>query len=125
MVVILPPGQTQADLNDPDTSFGSLDERDTYQESFCDQDMPSAKAYITAEFSDALRPDDDLFVVGGKGIAAPNDRPDQYTNGLLCFSGRYVFFVRAYSETIGSQVRQCMQRRFDQFVRSACKACPL
>ena len=56
-------------------------------------------AYITAEFDDDLFPDSGLFVVGGEGVNAPNDRPDNYTNAPVCFSGRYTFFVRAYLQS--------------------------
>lgn len=97
VVVILLPGQTSDDLmGDPDTAYDSLDDLDVHRESFCEQEFSTAKAYITAEFGQDLFPAGGLFIVGGVGINAPNDNPDNYTNGHLCFSGRYTFFVRAY-----------------------------
>ena len=101
VVVFLPFGQTQDDLPDPDTQYTSLDDFDSYRESFCDEEFSSAKAYITAEFSGDLFPDSDFFIVGGSdGVNSPNDQPDLYTNGLLCFSGNYTFFLRAYSTLV-------------------------
>ena len=97
MVILLPVGQTQDDLREPDTQFNSLDAFDAYSESFCDQDFSSAKAYITAEFGAGLLPPSGFFIVGGQGPDAPNDRP--YNNGFLCYNKRYVFFVRAYTLT--------------------------
>ena len=97
VVVFLPFGQTQDDLTDPDTQYTSLDDFDSYRESFCDEEFSSAKAYITAEFDGGNFPDSGLFIVGGDdGVNSPNDQPDLYTNGFLCFSGSYTFFVRAY-----------------------------
>lgn len=99
VVVILPLGLTQDELDDPDIEYSSLDDLDAYTENFCDQDFTSAKAYITAEFGGDLFPDSGLFVVGGEeGVNAPNDRTNLYSNGLLCFSRRYSFFVRAYPQ---------------------------
>ena len=98
VVVILPLGQSQDDLGDPSSLAPSLDSLDAYSESFCDQEFTSAKAYITAEFAEELFPNLGVFIVGGEGVNAPNDRPNLYTNGLLCYSGRYTFFVRAYTQ---------------------------
>lgn len=98
VVVILPLGQTPNNLRGPDTVYGSLDDFIVYSKSLCDEDFSTAKAYITAEFDGDLLPASGRFVVGGEGDDAPNDRPEVYTNGLLCFSGSYTFFVRAYTQ---------------------------
>ena len=101
MVVLIPLAQTPSDLGDPDEQFRSPD---VYSAAFCDQELTSAKAYITAEFGADLFPSSELFIVGGQGADAPNDRPDTYTNGLLCYEGQYVFFVRAYTQ-LDAEVR--------------------
>ena len=101
MVVLIPLAQTPSDLGDPDEQFSSPN---VYSAAFCDQELTSAKAYITAEFGADLFPSSELFVVGGQGVNAPNDRPDTYTNGLLCYEGQYVFFVRAYPQ-LDAEVR--------------------
>ena len=105
MVVILPPSQTQADLADPDVQFGSLADLETYSPLFCDEELTSPKAYITAEFGDDLYPESMEFEVGGEGSKSPNDNPD-YTNGLLCYDARYIFFVRAYPSRLSLQVKK-------------------
>ena len=96
MVILLPVGQTKDDLREPDTQFDSLNAFDEYSESFCDEEFSSAKAYITAEFGAGLLPPSGFFIVGGQGPDAPNNRP--YNNGFLCYSKRYVFFLRAYTQ---------------------------
>ena len=111
VVVIFPLGQTQDDLGDPDAQYDSIEDLDAYEESFCEQDFSSAKAYITAEFGGDLFPANGFFVVGGERVNAPNDRPSLYTNGFLCFGGHYTFFVRAYP-----QPDLPVRREFDLFV---------
>jgi hypothetical protein len=96
VVVILPLGQNSDDLADPDTLYDSLEDLDTYRDSFCEEDFSTARAYITAEFGADLIRGSEIFLVGGEGVNAPNDRPDRYTNGLLCYGRHYTFFVRAY-----------------------------
>ena len=59
----------------------------------------SATAYVTAEFAAELFPSTGNFVVGlnsSGDVNSPNDRPDIYVNGRLCYSTRYLFFVRAF-----------------------------
>ena len=97
VVILLPAIQAQDDLGVPNTQFDSIDDFDVYSESFCDQEFSSAKAYVTAEFGAGLLPPSGFFIVGGQGPDAPNNRP--YNNGFLCYSKRYVFFVRAYTLT--------------------------
>ena len=96
VVVLLPVGQTLTDQTDPDSQYSSLQDLDTYRETYCDESILTPKAYITAEFGAELLPASGLFAVGGEGVNAPNDRPALYTNGLLCFGRSYTFFVRAY-----------------------------
>lgn len=91
------------DLRDPDNQFDSLDSFSDYSPSFCGEELTTPKAYITAEFGAELLPESMVFVVGGEGEFAPNDRSDTYTNGLLCHGKVYTFFVRAYPD-LGSQV---------------------
>ena len=98
VVVLLPLGQTEDSLGDPDMMYDSIDDFDDYSETFCDEEFTSAKAYITAEFAGDAIPNSGLFGVGGGsgGVNSPNDRADDYSNSLLCYSKRYTFFVRAY-----------------------------
>ncbi len=37
-------------------------------------------------------------------INSPNDRPNSYTNGPLCFATSYTFFVCAFSASGSNQV---------------------
>lgn len=97
VVVLLAPSQNEGTLNDPDVQFPPDGLQETYSPAFCDEDFPMSKAYVTAEFGANLFPNNMIFIVGGEeGQNAPNDRPDSYTNGLLCYSAQYLFFVRAY-----------------------------
>ena len=67
--------------------------------------MPSAPlAYVTAEMSRDLYmnllDNGGLFVVGQNMDDDPNSRNDRqelYTNGPLCYSTTYTFFIRAFS----------------------------
>ena len=102
VVVILPQDQILQDLQHPDMLFPSFTDLDKYSPELCDQNFQTPKAYITAEFGQDLYPTDKLFIVGADDdddVNSPNDRPELYTNGVLCYSGRYTFFIRAYPES--------------------------
>ena len=97
-VVLLPDGTSVQNLQHPDNQFQNLNGT-AYNPSSCDRASPSvAAAYVTAEFASNLFPSDGVFIVGQTGVAdnSPNDRTAVYTNGLLCHSKRYAFFLRAY-----------------------------
>ena len=101
VVVILPQDQNLEDLQHPDILFPSITDLDIYSPELCDQNSQAPKAYITAEFGQNLYPRDKLFIVGANDdddVNSPNDQ-SQYTNGVLCYSGRYTFFIRAYPES--------------------------
>ena len=97
-VVLLPDGASIQNLGHPDTQFPNINEV-PYDPSFCDRASPSvATAYVTAEFASNLFPPDREFIVGQEEVTgnSPNDRTAVYTNGLLCNSKSYTFFLRAY-----------------------------
>ena len=95
-VVILPKATDISSLVSPDTEFQNINGVD-YDETFCDRDFSTPFVYVTAEFARDLLPSDGQFIVGLED--QPNDRPSIYTNGLLCFSKSYTFFLRAYTFT--------------------------
>lgn len=71
----------------------------SYQESLCGMTTGAAKAYVTAEFSAELFPRSGNFIVGlnsSGDVNSPNDRPDVYVNGKLCYATKYSFFIRAF-----------------------------
>ena len=90
-------------LSPPNEQFPNINIlTDVYQLTLCDEKPTTPKAYITAEFDDSLFPSNKLFIVGQETPTnqAPNDRPDTYTNGELCYSGKFTFFTRAYIDTV-------------------------
>ena len=93
-VVIVPEGVEPSSFQHPDMQFPDINGM-VYDETFCDRNFTSPLAYVTAEFSRDLLPSDGEFIIGLSG--QPNDRPSIYTNGLLCYSKNYVFFLRAYT----------------------------
>ena len=102
-VVLLPEGFDVNSLSPPNEQFPNINIlTDVYQLTLCDEKPTTPKAYITAEFDDSLFPSNKLFIVGQESPTnqAPNDRPDTYTNGELCYSGKFTFFTRAYIDTV-------------------------
>ena len=102
-VVYLPEKFEIAALDHPDVQFRKPN---SVGPSTCQiPDQPYC--YITAEFSARLLDDipthDDIgkqFIVGGGDpvhLNSPNDRTNLYSNDLLCSSGTYTFFVRAFT----------------------------
>ena len=98
MVIVLPLNDTVTQLDDADTIFPSS-KLTSYQESYCGMNISAVKGYVTAEFAAELFPSNGKFTVGLG--SSPNDLPDIYINGVLCFSTKYSFFVRAFSVSIG------------------------
>ncbi len=109
IAVFLPEGTTVRDLDSnsetqfPQTNLG------TYNDLSCTNKPSGPFAYITAEMSGALYKalPEGRFVVGqdtDDDSNSPNDRPILYTNGPLCFSTSYTFFIRAFSASDSSQV---------------------
>ena len=99
VVVFLPEGTDVSDLSAPDIEFNS---RASLMDNnlACDSKPIGVSAYITAEMSSVLY--DGLngkFVVGQDKDSDPNSPNDieLYTNGPLCYSTRYTFFIRAYT----------------------------
>ena len=100
IVVLLPRGVSLGDLSDPDVQFPTINSLRTYSDIECGNPGTSAIGYITAEFGDNVFGNENTmeFTVGDPD--SPNDRPNRYTNGLLCFATSYTFFVRAYTEVV-------------------------
>ncbi len=93
-------------LSDPDTDYPNLNslEKFSYSDSAgCpNPGLADQIAYIAAEFSEALFPENNRYVVGDP--TQPND-VDDYVNGPLCYGATYTFFLRAYVEGPGSRKR--------------------
>ncbi len=109
IAVFLPEGTTVSNLDSnsetqfPQTNLG------TYNDLSCTNKPSGPFAYITAEMSGTLYKAllDRRFVVGqdtDDDSNSPNDRPNFYTNGPLCFSTSYTFFIRAFSASGLSQI---------------------
>ena len=107
IVVFLPEGTNINDLSAPDVEFNSRGSLENVNLP-CDTKPTGVSAYITAEMSSALYGGlNGKFVVGQDKDSdpnSPNDRPGLYTNGPLCNSALYAFFVRAYPVTRSQQV---------------------
>ena len=109
VVVFLPEGIAISDLNsDSQVQFPQQD-LGTYADLSCNSKPSSPYAYVTAEMSGDLYKGltGDKFVVGqdkDDDMNSPNDRPNSYTNGPLCFATSYTFFVRAFSASGSNQV---------------------
>ena len=103
-MVLLPRDVGLDDLRDPDVQFPTIDSLRTYSDIDCGNPGTSAIAYITSEFDDNFFGSENTldFTVGDS--SSPNDRQNQYTNGLLCFSTSYTFFVRAYTEAVSGLI---------------------
>ena len=101
--MLLPSTVSLTDLREPDMQFPSINSFGTYSDINCGNPGTSAIGYITAEFGDNLFPSNSMFIVGDPN--QPNDRPDNYTNGQLCYATNYTFFVRAY--TVVSELSVC------------------
>ena len=109
IVVFLPEGTNINDLSAPDEEFDSRGSLKNINLP-CDNKPAGVSAYITAEMSNALYGDlNGKYVVGqdkDSDSNSPNDRPELYTNGPLCYSTRYTFFVRAYPVSTNAGVRR-------------------
>ncbi len=108
VAVLLRAGSTTEDngLSDPDTNYPTLTslEEFSYSDSAgCpNPGLADQIAYIAAEFSEALFPVNNRYVVGDP--TQPSDE-DDYMNGPLCYGATYTFFLRAYVEGPGSRKR--------------------
>ena len=102
-MVILPPNATSMEIHHADILFPES-KLSSYMESYCGMSINATMAYITAEFAADLFPSNGNFVVGLNNIVgdenSPNDRPNIYVNGRLCYSTKYQFFIRAFSVSI-------------------------
>ncbi len=109
IVVFLPEGTAINDLNSDSQLQFPQQNLGTYAELSCNSKPSSPYAYVTAEMSGDLYKGltGDKFVVGQEkddDVNSPNDRPNRYTNGPLCFDTSYTFFVRAFSASGSNQV---------------------
>ena len=108
VAVFLPEGTELNSLSHPDELFNSINSLGVYGSVPCGNQPSTIVGYITAEMSSTLY--DGLngkFVIGqdmDSDPNSPNDRPGLYTNGPLCNSALYTFFVRAYPVTRSHQV---------------------
>ncbi len=105
-MVFLPEGTAISDLNSDSQLQFPQQNLGTYADLSCNSKPSSPYAYVTAEMSGDLYKDltADKFVVGQDDVNSPNDRPNRYTNGPLCFDTSYTFFVRAFSASDSNQV---------------------
>ena len=90
-------GLDNANSRFPPSKLGS------YQESLCGMTTGAVKAYVTAEFAAEQFPRSGQFIVGLNSSGdenSPNDRPDIYVNGRLCYGTKYSFFIRAFPVSI-------------------------
>ncbi len=109
VAVLLWTGTTAQDngLAAPDTDYPNLSSLEVF--SYSDTaDCPNPglaqqRAYIAAEFSQALFPENNRYVVGDS--TQPSD-VDEYVNGPLCYGAAYTFFLREYVGEPGSWKRQ-------------------
>ncbi len=109
IVVFLPEGTAISDLNSDSKLQFPQQDLGTYAHLSCNSKPSSPYAYVTAEMSGDLYKGltGDKFVVGqdkDDDMNSPNDRPNSYTNGPLCFATSYTFFVRAFSASGSNQV---------------------
>ncbi len=108
MAVLLRAGTTTEDngLSDPDTDYPTLTSLEVFSYSDTagcpNPGLAQQRAYIAAEFSEALFPENNRYVVGDP--TQPSDE-DDYVNGPLCYGATYTFFLRAYVEGPGSRKR--------------------
>ncbi len=109
IVVFLPEGTAISNLIlDSKVQFPQQD-LGTYADFSCNSKPSSPYAYVTAEMSGDLYKSltGNKFEVGqdkDDDVNSPNDRPNCYTNGPLCFDTSYTFFVRAFSASGLNQV---------------------
>ncbi len=109
MAVLLRTDTTAQDngLSDPDTDYPNLTSLEVFSYSDTagcpNPGLAQQIAYIAAEFSQVLFPENDRYVVGDS--TQPSD-VDEYVNGPLCYGATYTFFLRAYVGEPGSRKRQ-------------------
>ncbi len=94
IAVILLPDMYYELSKPPDEEYPTINNLNIYSEEFCKKKITGPIAYITTEFDDHMLKE--LFIVGLNGSQSPNDRPNKYHNGPLCYGTSYTFFVRAY-----------------------------
>ncbi len=114
VAVLLRAGSTTENngLSDPDTDYPTLTSLEVFSYSDTagcpNPGLAQQRAYIAAEFSEALFPENNRYVVGDP--TQPSD-VDDYVNGPLCYGATYTFFLRAYVEGPGSRKRQTIVGR--------------
>ena len=97
MAILLQGNSTTAGLSRPDSDYTTLESLQEFSYSNIQCDNPNGpNIYIAAEFSDGDFPSNDLYVIGDEN--QPNDRRENYSNGVLCSSQAYVFFLRVYTD---------------------------
>ena len=85
-----------ATLRDPDTDFDSFESINNVYSPACDEVLQTT-AYIAAEFGRDEFQDNALqFIFGNEDL---NDNP-RYSNGPLCYSTSYAFFLRVYNDVV-------------------------
>ena len=102
VVVLLPLSASTVGLDNANSLFPPS-KLGSYQESLCRTTTGAVKAYVTAEFAAELFPRSEKFIVGLNSSGdenSPNDRPDIYINGRLCYGTKYSFFIRAFPVSI-------------------------
>ena len=85
-------------LSQPDTDFNSFDSINEVYSPACER-VQQNTAYIVAEFGSDEFQGDNLEFTFGREQDTPNDR-STYTNGPLCYSTNYAFFLRVYNDVV-------------------------
>ena len=108
VAVFLPEGTELDSLSHPDELFNSINSLGVYGSVPCGNQPSAIVGYITAEMSSTLYDGLNGKFVTGQDMDSdpnsPNDKQGLYTNGPLCSSALYTFFVRAYPVTRSQQV---------------------
>lgn len=91
---------SDATLRHPNTDFGSFQSIDNVYSSECNG-ISQSTAYIAAEFgSDKFQGITLQFTYGDDLEDESLNDNQRYSNGLLCYSTRYAFFLRVYNDVV-------------------------
>ena len=97
-VLVAQDSASDGSLGDPDADFNSFDSIDSVYSPACEK-VSQTTAYIAAEFGSDEFQGSTLEFTFGKEEDTVNDR-ERYTNGPLCYSTSYGFFLRVYNDVV-------------------------
>ncbi|CAI8026225.1 Receptor-type tyrosine-protein phosphatase delta [Geodia barretti] len=120
-VLVSQDSASDGSLGDPDTDFNSFDSIDSVYSPACEK-VSQTTAYIAAEFGSDEFQGSTLEFTFGKEEDTVNDR-ERYTNGPLCYSTSYGFFLRVYNDVSDNNVRRSVRqtasdRQYNRFSSS-------